>query len=551
MRSMRRVLGIVATLVLLVGCSGPAQPGQTGSSGQGSESGRTTTLRVSTLGPQPKVFHPYPASAYYTGPHTDAWTLLSASLISIDWDTLDYTADQRADMAKALPTISNNGRTFTYTLRDDLKWSDGRPIVADDFLFAFENARKEENDYVGLDDLERIERFTAPNPKTLEVTLDKQYARFLAIGYSSLGPVPKHVWEGKSWDDPERNPELLKPTVVNGPYMMKEVNVEQAVYARNPNWWGKRPNVDEIVMLSGTPATSLEFLKTRRADWAEQFPPAQYEEAKRLDFANVVEWTGATGTYRVMLFNMKRPFLSEKRVREALSRSVNRQDLVQYEEGLATPQYGFYTQGNTKWLNPNVEKYEFDMNRARQLLTEAGYQLQGTTLRGRDGQPVTLEIIYPTTSEPRKKIATYLQQQWKQLGIDATVTGLEFTTFTDKYARQKDFDIAMGTYGGGSFDPESTSSQIKTNGTQNSTGYSNPRVDELLELGKVEQDDAKRKQIYDEIQKIVMDELPAYYMVTTKNFTAFDKKVGGVKPLKGGDILQQNNNQFMDWNVAS
>ena len=548
MRSFRRVFAVLASAALLVSCAGPLQPGSQPESSQGQSGG---TLRVSTLGTPPKVFHPYPQSQYHTGPHSDAWTLMGASLISVDYDKLEWVADQRQDMAKELPRISSDGRTFTYTLRDDIKWSDGRQITTDDFVFAFENARKPENDYIGLDDLERIQNLRAIDARTLEVTLDKQYARFLALSMSGVGAIPKHVWEGKPWLDPQGNPELLKPTVVSGPYVLREVNQEQAVFSRNPNWWGKRPNIEEVVYLhvgSNTTAV-LEFLKTKRSDWAQSFPPAQFAEAKRLDATNVLEWSGATGTYRVMLYNLRRPFLSDKRVREALARAINRTDLIQYEDDLAVPQYGFYTQGNTKWVNNNVEKYEFDLNRSRQLLRDAGYELQGTTLRGRDGQAVTLDIIYPTTSEPRKKIATYLQQQWKQLGVDASVTGLEFTTFVQKYAADKDFDIAMGTYGGGSFDPDVAYEQIRTNGTQNAGGFSNERVDALLEQGKVEQDDGKRKQIYDEVQKLVIDDLPSYYMVTTKNFTAFDQKVKGVSPKKGGDIFTQNNAQFMDWAV--
>jgi peptide/nickel transport system substrate-binding protein len=544
---MFRLSSFLSTLacasLLITACTSPLAPGQQPQARQGG------TLRVSSLGTPPKVFHPYPSSNYHTGPHSEAWALMGASLISVDYDKLDWMADPTQDMATELPRISNDGRTFTYTLRDGVKWSDGRPITVDDFVFAFENARKEENDFIGLDDLERIESLRTPDSRTIEVTLDKQYARYLAIGMSSIGPVPKHIWEGKPWLDPQGNPELLKPTVVNGPYVLKEITTEQAVYARNPNWWGKRPSLDEIIFLSGSPATSLEFLRTRRADWAQAFPPAQYSEAKRLDHANVVEWTGATGTYRVLLFNQQRPFLSDKRVREGLARAINRADLIQYEDDLASPQYGFYTQGNTKWVNNNVEKYEFDLTRARQLLRDAGYDEQGGVLRGRDGNAVTLEIIFPTTSEPRRKHATYLQQQWRQLGIEATVTGLEFTAFVDKYARNKDYDVAMGTYGGGSFDPDTAYEQVRTNGTQNTGGYSNPRVDELLQQGKVEQDEARRKQIYDEVQKLVIDDLPSFYMVTTKNFTAFDKKVTGVSPRKGGDILTQNNGQFLDWAV--
>jgi peptide/nickel transport system substrate-binding protein len=104
----------------------------------------------------------------------------------------------------------------------------------------------------------------------------------------------------------------------------------------------------------------------------------------------------------------------------------------------------------------------------------------------------------------------------------------------------------MGSFSAG-LDPDGPKEQLKTGGAQNAMGYSNKRVDELLVQGVVEQDDTKRKTIYDEIQKIVMDELPIYYMITLKNFTAFDKKVKDVVPLKGGDIFRQNNRQFMEW----
>jgi peptide/nickel transport system substrate-binding protein len=278
-------------------------------------------------------------------------------------------------------------------------------------------------------------------------------------------------------------------------------------------------------------------------------PPSQYEDAKKSPSVNVVEWTGVNSSYRLAHFNLKRPFIAEKKVREALFRAINRQDLLQFEENLAVPQYGFFTQDN-KWRSDAVEKYEFDLNRSKQLLQEAGFPVQGGTLRDKDGQPVKLEIVWPTTSQPRGKIATYLQQQWKQLGIEVTVTGLEFNAFVDKYSRQKDFDVAMGTLGGGTPDADVVTSQIKSDGSQNASSYSNPRVDELLEFGKIEQDETKRKAIYDEIQKIVMEDPPNYYMMTLKKVVGFDKKVQGVSPRKGGDILQNNNLQVLDWYLS-
>jgi peptide/nickel transport system substrate-binding protein len=181
---------------------------------------------------------------------------------------------------------------------------------------------------------------------------------------------------------------------------------------------------------------------------------------------------------------------------------------------------------------------------------EAGYTLDGAVLKHKDGKAVKIDVLWPTTSQPRGKIAMYAQQQWKQLGIDAVVTGLEFNAFVDRYQRQRDFDIAIGSFTA-TLDADSVKSQIQTGGPQNATGYTNKRVDDLLVEGAKEQDDNKRKGIYDEIQKIFMDDLAHYYMLTLKNFTAFDKKVKDVVPLSGGDILRQNNLQVIDWWLGS
>ncbi|MGH2356231.1 MAG: ABC transporter substrate-binding protein, partial [Chloroflexota bacterium] len=249
----RHILVAGGAMVLPVAC-GPtteptAEPRPTGAaSSPAAQPRKGGTLRASTLGGSPKVLHPYPESQLYTAPHVDAWTLIGAGLISIDWDKLDYRADPQSDLAKELPKVSNGGRTYTYTLRDDIKWSDGKPITAADFLFAWENASKEENNWVGYSSIvERIESFKTPDAKTIEVTLKQPLARLLALSISaSIGPVPKHIWEGKPWLDPAGNPEILKPTVVPGPYLPKELSAERHTYGRNGSWWGKAANLDEV-----------------------------------------------------------------------------------------------------------------------------------------------------------------------------------------------------------------------------------------------------------------------------------------------------------------
>ena len=475
---------------------------------------------------------------------------MGVGLISTDWNTLDFVVDKRADLATELPRISNDGKTFTFTLRSDAKWSDGKPITSADFLFAYENAVKPENNYIGLDDLERITSFRTPDARTIEVTLDDQYASYVAISTAAgVGPVPKHIWEGRSWLDPDRNPEILKPTVVGGPYLPKEISAERHSYTRNPNWWGKEPNYDTIEFVNASPNTALDLLRTRQVEWTQSFPPSQFNDAKGIGHANVVSWPTAIGSYRVIQFNLQRPLLSDRRVREALVRAVNRADLIQYEYDLAEPQYTLYPPSN-KWANNDVERYEFDLARSKRLLQDAGYVLDGNILRNREGEPFKIEILWPATSQPRGQMATYLQQQWRQLGIEVTVTGMDFNAFVDRYSRQRDFDVTMGSWSQNSPDAEGFREQYRTEGAQNSSGYSNARVDELLDQGLKELDEARRRQIYNEIQKIVIDDLSQYPMIANKSFTAFDKKVGGVSPMKGGAIFRQTNSQFLDWYSA-
>src|SRR5581483_6234138 len=223
MPKFRSLYWLASLLLLLASCTSAASPTQN----PGGASRKGGVLRVATLGGAPKVLHPYPEPQYNTTPLADALTLMESGLIDLNYDTLDYWVNPDYCLAKDMPVISPDGRTFTFTLRDDIKWSDGQPITSADFQFAWDNASKPENDFVGLDDLERIASFTTPDPKTIVVTLKEPLARFLAMGIAAgIGPVPKHVWEGKPWLDPNGNPEILKPTVVSGPFIPKEISAE-------------------------------------------------------------------------------------------------------------------------------------------------------------------------------------------------------------------------------------------------------------------------------------------------------------------------------------
>jgi peptide/nickel transport system substrate-binding protein len=490
------------------------------------------SFTIASLGPLPKTAHPYPNS----GDYSDGWTqiagvLFGGGLLDQDANSLEYVPYASSEWS-----ISPDGKTFTFKLRDDLKWSDGKPITVDDYLFAYEEAIKEENDFVGLEDLQRIDSFTSPGPGQLKVVLKDTLAKDVAIGAAnSIGPVPKHVWQGKSWTDPVANPEIIKPTVVSGPYVLKDWNTaEGATFERNPNWFRGTSNFEKVVIKpSQQPTVAYELLKSNQAQWAPNIPPSQYTEAKQNPNLTMYEWTAANSAFRLLDFNLARDPFKDKKVREALSRALNRQDMIQVAElGLGQPQYSFINPANTKWNNPDVEKYDFDMAKSKQLLEEAGFKLQGSTLMSPAGQPVKVQVVFPTSSSPRGKIAAYLQQQYKQLGIEVEVKGLDANAFFDQ-TKRKDFDLALGTWGGGSIDPDLSAKGIYiSKGQQNYTGLASQQVDDLFTKGSTELDDAKRKQIYNELQKLIADELPSFFLYSLTSFSPMSKKVVGVQPTK-------------------
>ncbi len=156
---------------------------------------------------------------------------------------------------------------------------------------------------------------------------------------------------------------------------------------------------------------------------------------------------------------------------------------------------------------------------------------------------------YSSSSTPRGKIAAYVQQQYKQLGIEVEVKSLDFNAYTDQVQNRHDFDISLAAYGGGSLDPDlGPGAQLISNGQQNVTGYSNPQVDELFKQAANELDDAKRKQLYDRIQVLVNADIPSHYLYALKAIDAFSSRVQGVTPHKG-DRLDYND-ALLSWSVT-
>jgi peptide/nickel transport system substrate-binding protein len=481
--------------------------------------------------------HPYPSGANYT----DSWTDVSSYLFGST--LLDYDAQNlryRYGTADKL-TISPDGKTYTFTLRPDIKWSDGSTIIADDYAYAVEQAGKEDtanpdNNYVGLDNLEKIQSFTASG-NTITCTLKEPLAKNLALSYcaGSIFPVKKSLWSQYPFYDSQKNPEILKPTAVSGPYKLKEFKLDERIVLEvNPNYYKGLANFDTLTFVpSAQPNNAYDTVKAGQNQYALHILPTQYNEAKTNPAVQLFDWSAANDGFRYIQFNVAKAPFNDKALRQAVAYATDRNALLKAtDNGLGAITDSFVLPSDKNYYNTNVTKYNFSLDKARQVLKDAGYTLDGQTLKDKSGNPVKFTVVYPTSSNPRKLQATYLQQQMKQLGIEVNVDGQEFNVFVKK-TTDGDYDLSLGNSGGGTPpDPDGFKAYLKTKdkgGTQNGTGYSNQKLDDLFDQGIKELDNSKRREIYNQIQQIVGDDLPYYFLYSLTDYSVVSKDLTGIK----------------------
>ena len=487
------------------------------------------TLTQTIIATDAKSFHPYQTtdtgSAGYQG-----YIYGGGSLTDIDPNTLDLKS-----FAAEKWTLSEDKKTVTFTLRDGLKWSDGTPMTTADYVWTYQQASKPENKYPYLENITKIAAYEAKDPKTLAVTL-KEVTSLIVENADTITPLPKHIWEKLDWGDPTKNPEISAPTVGNGIWKLKEwKRDDHATFIANELYWEGRPYIDTmIVRVFGTIALAYQALKSGEVDYSS-FQQSDYKEAKTLGNINVYDWYSARGSWGYVGYNLRRPALKDPLVRKAIAYASDRKgiiDSVLYS--LGRPTYSNLPQSSWAY-NENVEHYDFDPKKAADLFKQAGYTLTNKKLT-KDGQTLSMKLLFPTSSKVREGIATVLQQQLGDLGIAVDVQGLEFQTYLNAIMKEPfDWDLQLGAwsstinpYFGYQLWSESSIPQL------NSGGYINKQIEDLYAQAYKEFDRDKQKAIYSQIQKILTDDEPYAFLYESQGYAGVNKRVGGITPTKRG-----------------
>ncbi|MCA9229062.1 MAG: peptide ABC transporter substrate-binding protein [Planctomycetales bacterium] len=430
-------------------------------------------------------------------------------------------------------------------LRDDLTWSDGRPITAHDVEFSFK---------VILSDAVPI---PAVRSGTIELRYVKAYDdRTLVIFHKEalatniwnmLFPIiPKHIYEDSLAEDPTMSrsayhSKLEDNPVVGGAYkLVKRVRGQEFVVERREEFYmhqGKqvrmKPYFKQIrFKVIEDPNTALLALKAGTIDDHRIDTEQWISQTDDDDFYKYNTKLTALGwdSYYIC-WNFKTPFFEDKQVRQAMSFALD------YKEMLNTIFHGLYQPSRgtfhpTSWMFPKEnppEPYQQDLDKAEDLLDAAGWEdSDGDGIRDKmvDGNRVPFQFTLLVHQRPDAiKVGTLLKECLSQIGIECFIKPTEFTVWVEMN-RTKAFQASMGVWGTGA-DPDTQTNIFGTGAGRNSGNYSNPEVDKLFEQARKEFDREKRGELYGEITKLMWEDQPYTWLVYRNSFYGFNKRLRG------------------------
>jgi peptide/nickel transport system substrate-binding protein len=411
-------------------------------------------------------------------------------------------------------TVSPDGLTYTFKLRENVTWHDGTPFTADDVIHSVKEILPvTQNRTRGF--LKMVTTAEKDGDYSVALTLDEPFLPFMsAISSINMPILPKHLYEDTDY---RQNPFNAKP-VGTGPFKFNEWRRGEYVHlVRNENYWGEgQPHVDEVYFhFIPDSAQRAIAMETGRGDVATRTTIAG-PDLKRLlatgDFVNHTDAYNGLGAMSQLRFNLRRPPFDNKLVRKALTHAVDRQFLIDtIFSGQGRVPLGPIATGTRYFDADACETYPHDPEKAKALLDEAGLTPDSNGIRG------SFELIGFFNSNERQRMAEVLKLQFAEVGFDVTTTMVDVPTIV-KRDTDWDFDCEWQTIGQ-FYDPaigvsrNYLTDRILHAFQNNTVGYSNARVDELWQKAMSTTDEAEAQKAYSEIQSIITDDAVSIWLI--------------------------------------
>jgi peptide/nickel transport system substrate-binding protein len=402
-------------------------------------------------------------------------------------------------------------KTYVFHLRQGVRFHDGRPLTSRDVKWTFDSLLQGKIRSTKAAAYRFVDHVDVPDDYTVTFHLKEPFATLLwNLSDGAIGIVP--YGSGN---------EVSQHPIGSGPFRF--VSAEQdkdVVIVRNEDYWGDEPHLKQVrfIVVPDTTTRALELRKGSADIAVNALTSDMVLTLEREPNLQVLRAPGTVLSY--LAFNMRDTVLKDVRVRQALAYAIDRGPLIHYLwRDFARPAYSILPPESWAY-NPDVPHYDYNPDRARQLLNQAGYP----AVNG-----VRFHLTMKTsTEESTRLLAAVLQQQFREVGITLDIRTYEFATFFSDVTHGE-FQLYSLRWIGGNEDPDIFeyvfhSSKFTPHGA-NRSFYSNPRVDALIDQGRSELDQNARKQICAEIQRILADELPYIDLWYQDNVLVHSKRV--------------------------
>ncbi|MEU5630509.1 ABC transporter substrate-binding protein [Streptomyces rishiriensis] len=408
-------------------------------------------------------------------------------------------------LAKALPQISDDRLTYTYTLREGVKFSDGEPLTAADVVFTYRTVLDEKTNNTSRSELDAVKEVRADGDDTVVFTLKYPYAPF--AGRTVLPVVPEHIAGAQ---DPNTGSFNAKP-VGTGPYVLSSWSKgEKLTFKANPKYWGGAPKVKTFTM-AVIADDNVRATRLRSGDLDGAILPPNLAATFK-DDDGLRTYDAKSYDFRTVTLPQQNKVTGDRAVRQALDAAVDRKAMVdKILDGAGRPAYGPLPVDDP-WFAKGIERTQ-DLGKAQQILDQAGWKSGAGGTRAKDGQRAAFTLLYPSGDKVRQDHALAYASDAKKVGIAVTV---ESATWEVIEPRMKDDAVLAGF--GSTGDPDFglytlLHSSLAGNGFNNMGRYDNPAVDKALDTGRRSQDAATRETAYDTLQRELVKD-PGYTFLT-------------------------------------
>lgn len=443
--------------------------------------------------------------------------------------------------------IAKDGRSFEFTLRDGVKWQDGKPLTVEDVKFSFDAIMDPTNKYKTADKkpyYENIKSAEIIGPNKIKFTVGRPYFNNFSV-VATLTIVPMHLYKNPSKDQEKV---LNKTLIGTGPYSLGDFDRAKGITLKlNQDWWGRKDPTKrgiynfQTISMRFIQDTTIAIQRIEKGDIdyidlnAEDFMKKTSGPKWGKDVIKVKTQNKGVRGYAFVGFNLTNPMFASKKTREAMVHLFNRRGMIKkFLYDLSLPATGpLYQQ--SEYADPGVKPFEYDPKLALKLLKEDGWKVEaGERFLSKTvgGKKINLSF---TIIEPDPEFVKYLtifKEDAKQAGVDVNVKVVEWNSFI-KLLDERKFEAVRLAWGGGDldWDPKQVwhSSSIANSGS-NFVSYNNPKVDQLIDESRLIMDKTVRIKKLREVFKTIAEDVPYIFLFNGKfSYYAHTKHIGKEK----------------------